>query len=267
MAVFVSRNESSDRLLGLGFRLALGFGRRALSLAPCLDATARATVDRFGPCTSQLPAYRASKQPAPERPYTHIHAQPILAGVSRRTEPPRAGIAMLPRGIPALAPSVTLPALDHLQAPARPSPRPPPDLGPPAEAVDGPLLPPRTVTVTATVFPIVYLICAATASTTTHPPPDTDGRGAGRETPPPLTHCRLDERDTMRTGSVETRWSRRRTPCQGLSPRVSTTNTATSSCLGRPTRLDKIKNLHATVKARGVGAGLSDAPQSPAQPL
>ena len=124
-------HDGRGPLLGLGFRMALGFGRLALSLAPCLDATARAAVDRFGPRPPQLLAHRASKQPVPARPHPHIHAEPILAGVSRRTEPPRAGIAMLPHGVPALVPSVTLPALDHLQAAARPSPRPPPDLGPP----------------------------------------------------------------------------------------------------------------------------------------
>ena len=169
---------AEDPFLGLGFRM--GFGRRPLSLAPCLDATACATVDRFGPRPPHLPAHRASHQPAPERPHAHIHAQPILAGVSRRTEPQRAGIAMLPHGAPALAPSVTLPALDHLQAAARPSPRPPPDLGPLAEAVDGPLLPLRTVTVTATVFPIVYLISAAITTTNHHHHAPSSGYGRAR---------------------------------------------------------------------------------------
>ena len=49
---------------------------------------------------------------------------------------------------------------------------PSPDLGPPppppAEAADAPLLPLRTVTVTATVFPILYLISAATTSIINH---------------------------------------------------------------------------------------------------
>ena len=122
---------AEDPFLGLGYRVAWATGLRALSRVPCLDATARATVDGFGPRPPHLPAHRASHQPAPERPHAHIHAQPILAGVSRRTGPPRAGVAMLPHGAPALIPSVSLPALDHLQAAARPSPRPPPDFGPP----------------------------------------------------------------------------------------------------------------------------------------
>ena len=70
-------------LLSLGFRMGLRFSRIALSLAPCLDATARATIDRFGPRPPPLPAHRASKQLVPATAHAPVHAQPILVGMIR----------------------------------------------------------------------------------------------------------------------------------------------------------------------------------------
>ena len=51
-------------LPGLGFRVGLGFGRRALSLAPCLDATVRATAAS----RPLRPAYAAAPGRRGDRP-------------------------------------------------------------------------------------------------------------------------------------------------------------------------------------------------------